>query len=274
LNSSFIIQPAKLATEAADLYIEVKSHGFSYIIMENNLCLALAIYHWKAGCTDEQAGVFIHQVIAEQPVLLQKFNKVYVIYGYSQTILVPHQFMSGNENKAMLDLVFGDGRESVINTDFIYQLGIHNIYSVPSNIDTAVRRYFDSATFTHLFSLLPQVIKGGGSHLYCIFNTGQLTVLLQKEGKLQAIQNFFYKTPEDAAYHLLNMCRSFETNVNDVTLHLSGMIDAASALYAELYKYFLHIFFAALPEEFEYPEKITKHPTHYFSHLFAIAKCV
>jgi hypothetical protein len=115
---------------------------------------------------------------------------------------------------------------------------------------------------------------GEGSQVYCIFNTGQLTLLLQKEGKLQAMQNFSYKTPEDAAYHLLNLCRSFETGVKDVTVHLTGMIDAASALYAELYKYFLNIFFEALPEEYEYPEKVRKHPSHYFSHLFAIAKCV
>ena len=274
MNSSFIIQPAKLVTEAADLYIKIKPHGLSYIILENNVCTALAIYHFKPGTTDEMAAGFIHEVTAEQPILLQKFNKVFVIYGYAQAVLVPHRFFTGNDNKAMLDLVFGDSRESVISTDFMYQHSIHNVYSVPAIIHSVMLRYFASATFTHLFSLLPQVINGGGTHLYCIFNEGQLTLLLQKEGKLQAMQNYSYKTPDDAAYQLLNLCRSFETDINSTTVHLSGMIDAASSLYAELYKYFGNLFFEALPEEFEYPEKINKYPSHYFSHLFAIAKCV
>ncbi|MEO6723595.1 MAG: DUF3822 family protein [Ferruginibacter sp.] len=274
MNSSFIIQPAKLITESADLYIKIKPHGLSYIVLENNVCMTLAIYHFKAGATDEKAVSFIHQVMVEQPVLLQKFNKVYIIYGYEQTILVPHRFFTGEDNKAMLELVFGDTRESVISTDFMYQQGIHNVYSVPAIIHSVMLRYFSSAIFNHLFSLLPQVVNGGGSHLYCIFNTGQLTLLLQKEGRLQAMQNYSYKTPEDAAYHLLNLCRSFETDINSTTVHLSGMIDAASSLYAELYKYFGNLFFEALPEEFEYPEQIGKYPSHYFSHLFAIAKCV
>ena len=273
MNSSFIIQPSKPITDAADLYIEIKSHGLSYIILENNVCLALATYHFKSGTTDEMAVRFIHQVIAE-PVLTRKFNKVFIIYGYPQSILVPHQFFDARQNKAMLDLVFSDTRESEIRTEYIQPQNIHNVYSVPSVIHTAMMRYFDDASFSHLFSLLPRLIKAEGNHIYCIFNTGQLTLLLQKDGKLQAVQNFFYKTPEDAAYHLLNICRSFETDVSTTTVHLSGMIDAASTLYAELYKYFIHLFLEALPEDYEYPEKMNKYPSHYFSHLFAIAKCV
>ncbi len=274
MTSSFIIQPSKVITDTADLYIEIKPQGLSYIIMDNNACIALATFHFKNGATDEDAANNIHQVVKDQPVLQQQFKEVHIIYGYPQSVLVPQQLFNPDENKAMLELVFGDFKETAIRTDYIYRHQLHNVYSAPAMIDTVVNRYFEAANYTHLFSLLPDVIKSGESHLYCIFHTGQLTVLLQKEGKLQVIQNYSYKIPDDVAYHLLNVCRSFEVNVQDITVHLSGMIDVASALYSELYKYFPHLFFEALPEEFEYPENISKYPAHYFSHLFAIASCV
>ena len=274
MNSSFIIQPENLDTASADLYIEIKAHGLSYIILSGNACVALATYYFKPGNTDEVTVDFIHKIIGDQPVLQQNFRKVAVIYGYAQTILVPQEFMAADNNREMMELVFGDTSDTVINTDHLTQQSMHNVYSVPLMIHTALLRYFPEASFSHLFSLLPQVSKKATNYMYCIFNTGQLTILLQKEESLQVIQDFSYKTPDDAAYHLLNVCKSFNADVQNITVYLSGMIDADSALYNEVYKYFPDLSFDTLPDEYGYPEKIHEYPTHYFSHLFAIASCV
>jgi hypothetical protein len=73
---------------------------------------------------------------------------------------------------------------------------------------------------------------------------------------------------------LLNVCKGFAVQPDSVTLHINGMIDANSGLYATVYKYFLNIEFDTLPEGHTYYEKITDHPAHFFSHLFALASCV
>ena len=88
------------------------------------------------------------------------------------------------------------------------------------------------------------------------------------------IRNFNYQTPDDAAWCLLNICSRFEVDPNDTVLHLSGMIDTGSALYAEVHKYFLHIELEGLTEKAEYADQIIKQPAHYFSHLFASVLCV
>ena len=98
--------------------------------------------------------------------------------------------------------------------------------------------------------------------------------MLLKEGKLQAIQTYPYKSPEDVAYYLLHLCESFEVVVNDTTVHLNGMISEDSNLYNEISKYFLNIQFESLPAGITYPEAMNEYPAHYFSHLFAIAPCV
>lgn len=254
--------------------MEMRQQGLSYVIIENNSCKALATFHFKSPFTDEGTEKEIHQLLSEHPVLLQKFNQVYIVYGYPQSVLVPHEYMTGTDNEAMLDLVFGDTKETVMRTDYIEGRMIHNIFRVPAVIDTALIRYFEKAQFMHLFSLLPHVIQNEDNFLYCIFDTGQLMVLVQKEGKLQVVQNFSYKTPDDITYQLLQICRSFELNIKNIKVFLSGMVDVNSPLYTEVHRYFLHLYFEPLPEQFIYPDEINEYPAHYFSHLFAIIACV
>lgn len=274
MNSSFIIQPQGIKTENADLYLEIKPGGVAYIILENNTCLALATFHFPPGASDEIVVESIHGLVKAQPVLQERFKNVYIIYGYPQSVLVPNELMNGQENEAMLNLVFGDVDEAIIRSEYMHRHQIHNVYRVSAEVDAVVSRYFEQAAFTHLFSLLPDVIKGTGSHLYCIFDPGQLTAMLLKDGKLQLVQNYDYKTPDDVSYHLLNICERFDADLPGVTVHLSGMIDAASALYIELNKYFLQVLFEGLRDEYEYPENLQEYPAHYFSHLFAIVSCV
>lgn len=274
MNLSFYIQPASVDTTTADLYLEINAHGLSYIILDNNACVALVIYHFGAGISEEAIANNIHQVIANQPILQQKFNSTHIIYGYSVSVLVPQEFMNDTDTNSILELVYGDVSEKATRADFMQGLNLYNVYGLPAVIEMVISRYFNFAEYTHLFSLLPGVLKEPGNHLYCIFSTGQLKLLLIKESKLQVMQTYSYKTPEDIAYYLLNLCKSFDVNVSSIKVHLSGMIDANSGLYNELYKYFLQLQFEGLPEQYQYPEELNQYPAHYFSHLFAVAACV
>lgn len=274
MKRSFYIQPENISTATADLFVEVNGQGFSYIILNEGACMAIVMYKFDNNISDEIAAGNIHQVIADQPVLKQKFNTVNIIYGYMHSILVPRQFINESDTKAMLELVYGEASERITRTDFMQKHSIHNIYGIPAVIDLVMNRYFELARFTHLFSLLPNVAKKACNEVYCIFSTGQLNVMFIKESKLQLMQNYCYKTPEDVAYQLLHLCKSFEVNVDDITVRLSGMIDENSPLFSELYKYFLRLVFDELPTQYQYPEEINKYPAHYFSHLFAVAACV
>jgi len=274
LKLSYFIQGAIPDTDNSDLYIEISTQGLSYIILDRGICIALVIYHFEAGTSDDTAAGYIHQVIKDQPILLQKFKSIHIIYSYVPAVLVPQAFINNMDNNAILELVYGDDSERVTRTDFLYRYAIQNVYGVPSVVEMVMTRYFGVAEFTHIFSLLPDVVKEHGNFLYCIFSAGNLKALLIKEGKIQVIQNFKYTTPEDVAYQLLNLCHRFEVSANEVVIRLSGMIDINSALYNELYKYFLLLEFEKLPGQFEYPQEIKQYPDHYFSHLFSIAACV
>ena len=54
---------------------------------------------------------------------------------------------------------------------------------------------------------------------------------------------------------------------------LFNIIENNSALSKEIFKYFTSVSFKKLPAGCNYSEEIAKHPSHYFSHIFAADSC-
>lgn len=275
MNPSFEIRTTISDTSDASLFIEIGLYGISYLAIKGNSeCVALASYHFPAGSDADAAAAYLKEIVSAQLPLQEPFRKITIIYAYPYAVLVPHQYMKHELKKDMLEMMYGDANDTDIKTDYMYRHYLYNVYSVPRQVESAVGYLFSADNSTHLYSLLPDVLKEDGNHMYCIFNSSNFTVMLMKDSKLQLIQTFDFKTPEDVAYYLLHLCESFEVKADDVTLHLNGMIDVSSGLYKEISKYFQQLKFGTLPDGFTYPEAIKEYPEHYFSHLFAIASCV
>ena len=257
------------------MLIEISQQAVSYVVIDNgNECVALYSHQFAPGSGMDWAGNFLKQLVADENILQEDFKSTTILYAHSQSVLVPSDLLQESQKKEMLELVHGDISDAFIRTDFLFRQYTHNVYPVPKQVDSIVSYLFSSPVSTHLYSLLPDMYQSAGNHLHCIFNPTSFVAMLVKDGKLQVIQTFSFKTPEDVAYYLLHLCEAFETPVNEMVLHLNGMIDNSSNLYAELYKYFLNVEFAQLPSQFTYPDDINKYPHHYFSYLFAAVSCV
>lgn len=275
MSSTFKIGTIESVSTDARLLVEVSQHAVSYVVIDNGSeCVAVYSHHFAPGAGIEKGGNILKQLVADEKILQQDFKSTTIVYAHPQSVMVPSDLLQETQKKEMLELVHGDVSDSLIRTDFLFRQYTHNIYPVPRQIDSVVSYLFSSPVSTHLYSLLPDMYQSPGNHLHCIFSPSSFTAMLVKEGKLQAIQTFSFKTPEDVAYYLLQLCEAFETAVNETILHINGMIDKTSSLYAELYKYFLNVEFASLPSQFSYPDEMSNHPSHYFSHLFAAASCV
>ncbi len=246
----------------------------SFIILnrENN-CIALQSYHLAAETNFENTAAQLKQIVSSQDLFKEDFEKVIIIYAWPTAIIAPGKFVTEDSKKQMLNLVFGDQHDALIKTDVDAVTDRHTIYTVPKQIESVITYLFSSHTSKHLYSLLPAITDLNGNELYCIFCNNNFTAMLLKGGKLQAIQTYQYKSPEDVAYYLLHLCESFEVEVNDTTVHLNGMISEQSNLYNEISKYFLNLQFESLPAGINYPETMNEYPSHYFSHLFAVAQC-
>lgn len=250
--------------------------GISFVVLNTgNSFQAVVTYSFSSQLNELQVTEKVKEILQFDDLLQKPFAKTHIIWSYPESILVPPNLVNGNSNNEMLDLVYGDAQKGVIKSDFLYKHNLHNIYRIPETVRECVEAKFPYATQTHQYSLLVnREMNNGEDELFVVFYTNSLTLMLCKEGRLQVVQNFAFSNPEDTAFHLLNVCKSFDIQPNKVMLHISGMIDEKSNLYAAIYKYFLHIEFDWLPVDYTYAEEIKDHPPHFFSHLFALALCV
>ncbi|MES2431335.1 MAG: DUF3822 family protein [Bacteroidota bacterium] len=256
----------------ARLFVEIGECCLSYFILDHSDKISsICVYQFTDKLQTESE---VRNILYNDPLFKEKFEKIDIIYSFADSVLVPREIINNVANKDLLELVYGDFADKLIRNDQVVPLNIQNVYRIPTAVGNVVNNLFPAAHVHHLYSLLPVMLNLTGNRLSAIFSTTHIIVVLSKDGHLQVMQNFTYQTPEDAAYHLLNTCQSFDVDVNEVNLLLSGMIAESSPLYAELYKYFLNIDLALLPVQYEYSDEIKKYPQHFFSHLFTIAECV
>jgi Protein of unknown function (DUF3822) len=275
LNPTFKIESAETEAENTKLVLLPGPDTFSFIISgaENNF-LSLQSYQLPAETNADIAAARLKEIISSQDVLRQNFERVVVIYCFPSALIVPDEFAAENNKKEMLELIFGDQHDSLIKTDTDTVQNRQVVYSTDKQTASVINYIFPVHTDKHLYSLLPGIADLHTNELYCIFFNNSFTVLLLKEGKLQLVQTYCYKSPEDVVYYLLHLCESFDVEVNTVTVHLNGMISRDSSLYNEISKYFLEIKFGSLPSGGTYPEAIHEYPDHFFSYLFALLQCV
>jgi hypothetical protein len=110
--------------------------------------------------------------------------------------------------------------------------------------------------------------------IFIDFKTDEFSVVVVRENKLLLCQTFAYTAPEDVLYYLLKCCQQLNLSQQRVQLCLSGLIEKDSALYRELYKYFINLEFESLAKEIKLTTALTIHPEHYYSSISKLAACV
>ncbi len=275
VNPSFNIQPGGIDFNTAQLFAEAGPSGISLAVLDAENCfVALVQYAFPAGTADKELAEYLQRVCSNETLLQHPYRRTHLFWNFAESILVPAELMNAERNMNMLNLVFGDAAQTIIRSDFLYRHNLHNVYRLPDSAAGLFSVYLPVATQTHLYSALVTRDMPEGNHLFTVFYSSSMVVLLSREGKLQVVQQFNYSNADDCVYHLLNVCRGFEVLPDSVTLHINGMIDERSALYAAIYKYFLHLVFDELPRGYGYTDEIKNHPPHFFSHLFELASCV
>ncbi|MGC4103515.1 DUF3822 family protein [Ferruginibacter sp.] len=276
VNPSFNIKAAGNATVKPILLVQAGRQGVSFIQLdtETNTFIGVQVYHFAKNLSDVDIAIMINDIIAAENLSAQNFKKIFVTWCFNESIIVPHEYFSTGTAKQMIELVYGDASQAVVQNEIVLTQDLHTIYRVPVAVKNVFSSFFPFSIQNHQDSLLINLGRGNRNMLYCNFYPSSFTLLLRKNGQLQVIKNFDFNTPDDVVYHLLNTCRAFGTDVAQISLTVSGMINAGSGLHNELYKYFVEIDFAELPGNFNYTAAIKDEPAHYFSHLFTTALCV
>jgi hypothetical protein len=184
--------------------------------------------------------------------------------------LTPSAIHKPGESQLLLKTMHGASAGSDIISELIAEWQLYNTYAVPGEIHKRLQQKFSAARSWHQYSLAVKrlIATSAEESLLVDFRNEEFTIIAAKDNKLILAQSFSCSTPGDVVFYLLKTCHQFSLSQNEVSVQLSGLIDKDSALYKELFQYFIHV---------EFREAVwnagNEYPTHFFTSLNDLAQC-
>ena len=276
----FDITVAPASGEAAHghLVMEISLRIFSYAMVDQHKnLLHLRIYEMDARNNNELYEE-LQRVIGSDGLLKTAIEKKTIIYNFPESELVPEACYAADTATEMIELFHGDLNKGITLSERIQNSPQYNVFRVPAAVHSLLQRSFVNSKYWHYYSLWLQYGQSmpgkPANYIAAIFYPNRILTAVVKDKQLQLVQSLAYEAAEDVGYYLLNICDQLQLSPVETPVLLSGMIDASSVLYTEIFKYFAQ---AAL-EDFAVPagaaSALKDYPDHFFSPLLKLALCV
>ena len=259
------------------LLIEISPHIFSYAAIDKDKkLLQLRFYELDGHDSHDVAGE-VAGIINSDDFLKNPTVRKILVYNFPESQLVPEACFDTVNSKDMVNLLHGDLNQGIVLTEKIEGRQQYNVYQVPAEIHRLLQNNFAGSKYWHYYSLWimlkEEQVAPPDNFISVLFYPNRILVNAVKDRQLHLLQSYVYEAAEDAGYHLLNICLQLELSPETTPIVLSGMIDSASALYTEIYKYFGQVSLETFPEASSIAA-LEEYPPHFFSPLLKLALCV
>ena len=217
----------------------------------------------------------INNLFDQHPELKGQFYYSIVAYDVPEVQMIPVSYYKYDDAKLHLDALYGGGDNLVVISEHLPEKRMYVVYKVSAQLHDSLNRRLPSGKFWHLNSvLLKNQSLNSGDIINVDFKTDCYSVIVFKEGRLQLTQTFPYTVPEDVLYYLLKICQEFTLSQQKVKIVLSALIEKDSAIYRELFQYFIELEFETLPDSIKVDKVFIDYPAHYFTTISKLAQCV
>jgi len=197
-------------------------------------------------------------------------KNIKLIYDSPVSVVVPFHDSFNNELVTALDSLYGnEGQVTTITGIDGWQL--KNCFVVSEEVRESIQEYFPFADGKHQYDIFIRCLGPGleEGELIVDFKPDEFVIVARQKSKLLFARHFEYQTPADVLFYLLTIAKQLSFSPAELSLKISGLIDSDSALYKELYQYFLHITVRGADWG-----AAGDYPAHYFTSFNDILKCV
>jgi len=244
---------------------------FAVVDFANQMVVQLAYY----TSDDKGNEDLLNAILETHPELRQSFRQTVVSYYLPESILVPSKFYKYEDMQTILSTIYEKGQHAIVS-ESLGDWQAYNSYRVPATMHQSLSRWHSTGNFWHTYSIVLKngIDKSKSCGLIVDFKVDSFSVIAVKDHSLLLAQIFPYVKAEDVLYWLLKICNQFSISQREVSLVLSGLIDRQSAVFKELYQYFLNIEFASIDNDLQLSREFEDYPVHFFSSIFKLASCV
>lgn len=225
--------------------------------------------------TSQDDEVDYAKFFEEHEAMKSRYYQTAVAYDADESVQIPSIVYKYEDGHLHLDSVYGRQVQANIVSENLPSMNLYTVYRMPANIQSTINRKFLTGKFWHFHTVVLKCLSSQHAQtMYIDFRKDEISVIVLKENKLLLAQTFFYTSPDDILYYLLKCCQQLDISQQQVKLYLSGLIEKDSAIYRELYKYFIDLEFETLQSDIKLAEELKIHPEHYFSSISKLASCV
>ena len=280
VHPAFDISNTDLANTPDDcqLLIEISAQAFNYILFTKSPDKLYLLRQYRIYTSGDKTNRdILEEIIAGDDILQKYAHRAIVVYNFPEANIVPAELYNHDLKQPVTRLSYGSVDHHFVFDEQVRDQNLHNIYFVSRDLHSLCREKFKGSQYWHLYTMVllwPPGDAPAENIARVVFYNDKFIAAVYKQGQLQLVQTFAYQTPEDAAYYLLLICKQFRINQRDLNLKISGLIDAQSALYTELLKYFEHVHSEGIPASYGTNGLLDEYPSHYFSPLLKMSLCV
>jgi hypothetical protein len=207
--------------------------------------------------------------------LNNRYYQTAIGYDPDESVQIPSVVYKYEDGQLNLDTTFGKSVYTTVVSENVPGWNLYNVYRLPSNLHSAISWKFLSAKSWSIYSVVLKSHSSENDEVMIIdFKTDEFSLVILKNNKLLLAKTFSYTSPQDVLYYLLKCCQQLNLSQQTVRVSLAGLIEKDSAVYRELYKYFINLEFESLSAGVKLAESLSVHPEHYFSSISKLAACV
>lgn len=210
----------------------------------------------------------------ENEVFKKRHRFTAVAFDTPEAVLIPPAHYLYAELALHLDAAFGHKAQTASVAEHLLNQNLYHAYRLPTHLHAGfVTKFLNGKSWHIRTAMLENMESHEPAVIQVDFKTDEATLIAVNEKALLLAKSFFYSAPEDVLYQLLKCCQQFDLPQQEVKLILSGLIEKDSALYGELYKYFIRLEFDGLYGKISLTEELKKYPNHYYSSITKLAAC-
>jgi len=264
LSKSFDINTASLPpfeSGTHSLLLEISPAAVSVIFWnkEKNAPEAVEVF---AGSFNNAAD---WELITQQSTLLGlRQLETDVIHAFENMLPIPLHVYTPEQGKAQLELFFGAKPGMHTSADLLPINEMVLAWQMPQDLHAAIASYFQVYRVKHVGScLLKNAVEAGKTVGKIVVYGSQCWMSLWGNGSLLIIKSVAISQADDLSWHLLNTCKQFGLEPNEVSWEIGGMAEESSPLWTAVTRFFDPV--RAMASPVELPAEI---PAHYFAHLY------
>lgn len=251
-------------TNASDALSGWLSIGPGHMVMaagtaEQLIQLRYLVKETAGGWTDAE----LNSAEALLAGMLQPGAALKVAFCFPETMLTPYTITEAADAAGAMGI---SGRVHSTKVP-AWQVALN--YSVPVQINEWLERVYGSVAVTHYSLPMLQQIRAGEEAGMILLDIGRdtCTIIAGKNGQLLLVQSYPWSVAEDILFYLLKTVETFSFSQQTTAVQVSGLVDTDSALYKELYQYFVNI------ELRSCNWSTGPYPSHFFTALNDFATC-